>query len=258
MQEIIRMLSLFEPIGLDEMDSVRLMNRMDTKYVLSVSRIPELLSRLDGEYRVLEINNFRNLPYTTTYLDTCEHLFFNQHVTGKLERNKVRYRRYETTGTTYLEVKKTTNKNRTIKWRIENSLTSDNGCDDVAYDFIKEYVLQKSLILQTTLINRFNRITLVGNNYNERVTIDYNISFSGINGRHSKIPSISIIEVKRDGFSYRSMVANILKDFNIHSTGFSKYCIGSALTYDLLRKNILKRKLLLINKIENDSIRLNS
>jgi hypothetical protein len=253
--EFNKVLNSFIPIGLGEMDNVRLMDRIDTKYVLSVNRIPDLLKRMDGGYKILEINKHRFFPYLTTYLDTNDYMFFNQHVIGKPERNKVRYRKYETSGTTYLEVKKRTNKNRTIKWRIENDLTSDRKCDDKAFDFIKNYVPQKAVMLKPVLINYFKRVTFVGSEFNERITIDYDISFSDTNGNRTNLPFIAIIELKRQGFNNRSPVVNILKEYSIHPTGFSKYCVGTAIFNDLPRKNILKAKLLMIKKIENEYYR---
>ena len=149
-------------------------------------------------------------------------------------------------------MKKTTNKNRTIKWRFENDLTSDNKCDENAFEFIKEYVPQKSLTLHPVLVCNFKRVTLVGSEINERVTIDYDLSYSDMDGNQVNFPFISIIEMKQQGFSSRSPVVNILKKYSIHPTSFSKYCIGTAIFYDIPRKNILKSKLLLINKIENE------
>jgi hypothetical protein len=250
--EIKKPLDTFHPIGLNEMDNVRLMDRVDTKYVMSVLKLNDLLTRLDGGYLVLEIDGNRFFSYRTTYLDTSDYLFFNQHVTGKFERSKVRFRKYENTGVTYLEVKKRTNKNRTVKWRIENDLDSENKCDKKASDFIEEYIPERSLVLKPVLINRFNRVTLVGAENNERITIDYNLSFSDTNGNQISFPFITIIELKRQGLSNSSPLANILKDYSIRPTSFSKYCIGTGIFYDVPRKNILKQKMLLINKIENE------
>ena len=42
-------LDSFVPIGLGEMDRVRLMDRKDTKYVLSAGRIPDLLTKKDDD-----------------------------------------------------------------------------------------------------------------------------------------------------------------------------------------------------------------
>jgi hypothetical protein len=245
-------LDSFNSISLKELDNVKLMNRVDTKYVLPLNKIPEFLTLLNGEYRVLEINDKRIFSYNTTYLDTDDYLFFNQHVTGKLERSKVRYRKYETADTTYLEVKRRTNKNRTIKWRIENSLTSESRCDDYAREFINEYISHKHLDLRPVLLNRFNRVTVAGAEFSERITLDYNISYSDPAGNKVVFPFLAIVEVKSEGFTNRSHVGNILKGLKVHQSGFSKYCIGTASLYNMPRKNILKQKFLLINKIEDE------
>lgn len=253
---ILKVLSSFSQISLEEMDNVRLMNRTDTKYVMSVNRVPNILTRMNGDYRILEINDVRVFSYSTTYLDTSDYLFFNQHVTGKLSRNKVRYRKYETTGSTYLEVKKKTNKNRTVKKRIENNLAPDGTYDAVASEFIFKHVPERPLVLKPVLINTFKRITIVGPEVNERITLDYDISFSDPDGRKAGLPSLAVIEVKKDRFSDRSHITEVLKESSVFPTGFSKYCIGNAFLNDLLRKNILKPKLLMINKIEDEYNRL--
>jgi len=253
---ILETLSSFAQISLEEMDNVRFMNRTDTKYVINVNRIPDLLTRMNGDYRVLDINGNRLFSYYTTYLDTADYLFFNQHITGKLSRNKVRYRKYETTGTTFLEVKEKTNKNRTLKWRIENNLASDGTCDPVACEFINKHLPLTYLTLKPVLTNIFKRITLVGTELKERITLDHDILYSDPDRRKEGLPSIAVIEVKKDQFTDRSGIAEILKTNSVYPTGFSKYCIGNAVLNDRLRKNVLKPKLLMINKLENEYNRL--
>ncbi|MBK7132569.1 MAG: hypothetical protein IPH69_07020 [Bacteroidales bacterium] len=68
------------------------------------------------------------------------------------------------------------------------------------------------------------------------------------------MPYIAIDELKKEGHSASSPFNDNLKNMGIHPTGFSKYCIGSAILNDSLRKNRLKPKLLKLNKIENESI----
>ncbi len=245
-------LDKFDPIVLADMDKVGFMNRIDTKFVFSASRIQDLLSGLNRYYKVLEINNMRAFSYNTTYLDTLDYLFFNQHVTGKLERNKVRFRNYEATGITFLEVKRRTNKNRTVKWRIKNSMSAGETCDEKAVEFLQKHVSLSSLLLKPVTINRFTRITLVGLDLRERVTLDLNLSFSDPDGNYAEIPYIAIAELKRESGSYNSPFAKVLKTLSVRPTGFSKYCVGTSILYDVPRSNKIKPKLLLINKIENE------
>ena len=110
----------------------------------------------------------------------------------------------------------------------------------------------EGLILKPVLVNNFKRITLVGSSFNERVTIDYDISFSDLTGRQLKYPSAAIIELKRPGYTNNSPFTSALKALSVHPTGFSKYCFGASVLYDIPRKNILKEKHSLIKKIEDE------
>lgn len=251
-EEIISALSSLYPIGLEAIGSAKFMNRIDTKYVLPVRKIVDLLDLLDGKYKVLEIANMRALPYHTIYMDTPDYFFYNQHVKGKLARHKIRYRRYEITNTSFLEVKMTTNKRRTIKWRIENQFIP-GSFDSSAIDFIGEHLDINTSIIKPVLVNRFTRSTLIGLDSNERITIDHNISYSEtINGIKAEMPYLAIVELKREGSFSASPFKSIMKQLNTYPTGFSKYCIGNAILNDPQRKNRLKPKLLLLNSIENE------
>ena len=249
--EIHTLLCSFEPIGLNEMDEVKLMNRVETKYVFSAAKLPYLLSLLSGSYKVLEIENNRTFPYHTTYLDTSDLLFYTQHVRGKLSRHKVRYRRYESTGISFLEIKKKTNKNRTIKKRIESILTT-NSPDEKAAAFIEEYLPYCSLDLRPVLTNGFTRITLVGTEFKERITLDYEITFSAPDEKNAGLPYLAVAEIKSERSSSQSPFVISMKKIGIRPGRFSKYCIGSSLIRNIPRINTLKPNLLLLNKIENE------
>lgn len=249
--EINNILGSFNPITLKEMDEVMLMDRVETKYVFSSKRLPALLDLLSLRYKILDINTVRSFPYLTTYLDTADLLFYMQQVRGKLNRHKIRYRRYESTGSSFLEIKKRTNKNRTVKWRIENSLTTDTP-DVRASIFIKEYLPDLCSELKPVLINGFTRLTLIGIECRERITLDYDLTFSSPDKNNCTLPFLAIAEIKRDRHYGSSPFGIIMKGYGIQPTRFSKYCIGSAITSQMPRTNTLKQNLLLINKIENE------
>jgi len=249
--EVKNILDSFNSIRLEEMDNVKLMDRFDTKYLMPANRVPDLLNLMRSRYRVLEISNSRILSYTTIYLDTPDFVFFNQHVTRRTGRIKVRYRSYNSTGVTFLEIKKKTKKNRTIKWRIENSF-SGKCCNEPAIEFINKHIPFNSELLKPVLTNSFKRITLVGFDNPERVTIDLDLSYSGNGGKTTGLPLVAIVELKSEGFATRSQFSRLIKQLSAYPTSFSKYCVGNALLYDLPLKNILKPKLLLLNRIENE------
>jgi hypothetical protein len=249
--EILKIIDSFNSVSLGEMENVKLMDRIDTKYLLPANRIPDLLMIMRERYRVLEISNTRISSYETIYLDTSDYIFFNQHVTGRTGRVKVRYRNYKSTGITFLEIKKKSKKNRTVKWRIENSFSGGSG-DEKAIEFIYSHIKLNSEELKPVLSNSFKRMTFVGVDTPERITIDLDLSFSSVKGNTIGLPLISIVELKSEGLPSRSPFSGIIKQFSSYPTGFSKYCIGCAMLYDLPLKNSLKPNILLINRIENE------
>lgn len=253
---ILPILDSFCPIGLSEMDNIRLMNRIDTKYLAPVCKIPDLLKKMDGKYRVLEIKGERISSYNNIYLDTGDFDFFSQHIRGIPGRCKVRFRTYLNTGNTFLEIKKKKAGNRTVKWRIENRLTAENNCDSEAMAFLDRYLQGEELSLHPVISNEFRRVTFAGREPDERMTIDFDLSYRCNGSGLFDLPGIAIIELKKNSFPARSDAAEILKNLSVRPTGFSKYCMGVSALCNVDKKNILKPKFMLINKIinENDSI----
>ncbi len=246
------LLNGFNSYSLEESEKISLMNRIDIKYVVPEAWISDFLSEICGKYRILQIHDNRVFLYHTTYLDTNEFDFFKMHVTGRPVRYKVRYRRYDETAMTFLEIKKRIRGNRTIKWRIESHATDLNSDPD-APGFLKPHLEMALGSFQTVLYNSFNRITLAGNDMNERITIDLNLNFSSPGGGQITCPGLSVIEIKRNKLFDRSPLVSILKEHNVKPRGFSKYCVGVASLYELPRKNILKPEILLIKKIEHEN-----
>ena len=105
-------------ITLDEMSAIKLMNRVDTKYVMRASQLEELLQMAVEEYSVQIIDGIRACGYTTLYYDTADYDMYTRHHNQQLTRQKIRARRYEESGQCFIEVKNKTNKGRTKKKRI--------------------------------------------------------------------------------------------------------------------------------------------
>ncbi len=244
-------LLIFPGISLKEMDAVSFMSRVDSKYLFPVNMLGTVLSDLARDYKVLDINHQREFRYSTVYFDTPDYKFFNQHQTGKMERDKVRLRTYETNSLTYLEVKHKTNKGRTVKSRVKSNTSP---LDDArSQQFLREKIADISELLHPVITSLFNRITLVNNNLSERVTIDFNIAYTSIDGRKIELPNIAVAEIKRDKATSQSVFHAVLKNSGIRQTGFSKYCLGTAILNGVPRKNNVKPILLKIKKIDNES-----
>lgn len=236
------LISKFQPISLSEMGGIKLMNRTDTKFVTSIDKLMQLLQMAGDEYRVQEIDGKRNMSYATIYYDSKDYAFYNAHHDGHAGRQKVRVRSYVDSQLSFLEVKTKDNHGKTYKSRISADDTS-------AQNFLKQVLHIDPQLLEQKIENSFHRITLVNKAMTERLTIDTDLSFLNLTtGMKCSLPKLAIIELKRDGLQ-PSPILPMLRELRIHPGGFSKYCIGEALTNPSLRINRLKPRLQKLMKI---------
>ena len=75
-RDIQSLLDRMTPITLEEMSGIRLMNRLDTKYVASKPQLTQLLGLLQDEYFGQETLGRRIIPYLTSYYDTDDHFLY--------------------------------------------------------------------------------------------------------------------------------------------------------------------------------------
>ena len=113
------LLNDLQKVSLDELDTVSLLDRKDTKFVFNQIDLPHILEKLKPFYRILEINNDRVYTYDTTYFDTDDFRFYVQHHNGSRNRFKVRFRKYSSNKKSFFEIKIKNNKDRTIKKRLK-------------------------------------------------------------------------------------------------------------------------------------------
>jgi hypothetical protein len=245
-KKLLHTVNQFKPISLDEMNSVALMKRTDTKFVINKSNLPKVLETLLESYRVLEIKKRRIMNYSSLYLDTDDFKFYLDHHNGRVNRTKIRQRKYVDSDLTFLEIKKKNGKGETNKFRIKID-DFETKLSEKSKEFIAE-ITENTYNLQTSLWNSFNRITLVNLEENERVTIDLNLTYT-VNDKEKKYSNIVVVELKQSRFERKSLVVKALKDIGHNPYSISKYCIGVANLYQNLKQNTFKSKLLKINKI---------
>ena len=241
------------PIRLDDMKAVRLMNRVDQKYMASAERLEELLGRVAEGYYVQHIDGDPLAPYKTLYFDTEDLAMYTMHHNKKLVRQKLRVRTYRSTDTTFFEIKNKDNKKKTRKVRIPIDVTMFDRCLEVSEvaQFVNENTPYPVASLHECLENRFERITLVDKGMSERVTIDRGIVFHNrATGRDADIGHLLVIEVKHEVGAPMSEIERALHEMHILPRRMSKYCIGTALTDPSAKVNRFKPKLLYIEKIK--------
>ncbi len=237
----------FPPITLAEMSSVKLMNRTDTKFVTTLPQLCRLLEMAQGDYFAQEIDGERNMLYDTTYFDTRAYDMFQEHQHGHAGRQKIRFRTYVSSNLQFMEVKTKNNRGRTKKKRIE--VTDMDLADSSKREFLSHTLHYDVDELIPHMHNYFHRITLVNRQKTERLTIDTELQFHNVQtGCDRDMGPLVIIELKRDGQVFSPVLA-MLRELRIRPHGFSKYCMGAAMTNGQLPVNLFKPKLHDITKI---------
>ena len=248
--DCVHILDGFDRISLDEMSSIRLMNRIDTKYLANEDQLHRLLEMARKDYMVQSIDGIIQSEYRTKYLDDSFNTMYLNHHNGRLTRQKVRVRTYVDTGDYFFEVKLKNNHGRTKKKRIQLS-GADTYVQDGADIFLKEHTMLPVTLdeLSPKLSNHFMRITLVNKARTERLTIDRELSFHNEeSGIDRNMDNLVVIEVKRDGNTF-SPIQDILREVRIFPSGFSKYCIGMALTTPGIKRNRFNERIRRIEKL---------
>src|SRR5258705_9517248 len=176
MKEIQNVLNDFAPVTLDEMDGKKLMNRTDTKFVFPQSQLAVFLETLKHDYEVLDVEGNRISRYESLYFDTVNFDLYHQHQRGKLNRHKVRYRKYVESDLNFFEIKFKSNKNRTIKDRIKEKKIQ-SAIRDRAEQLLGDKTGLRPEELEAKFWVNFSRITLVSKHSAERTTIDLDLQF---------------------------------------------------------------------------------
>ena len=246
MNEIKSILKLFNSVSLDEIDEVKLMNRIDRKYWFHISKLNELLDKVVPFYDILEINGQRLMEYKSAYFDTADNFMYIKHHNRKLNRYKVRRRTYLTTNDDFFEIKLKTNKKRTIKKRIATEFSSVDFLKSEDY-FLKEKSPFNTDELTNSLNNQFYRITLIHKEKLDRCTIDIQPKFWNSKGKIS-FDNLVVFELKRGRSLKSSPMVSLLRQMKIRQRGLSKYCTGRAFLEPELKRNAFKPRLRFIYK----------
>jgi hypothetical protein len=240
-------LSSFLPISLAEMDSVKLLDRTDTKFIFHSSRLPDIIASIKDHYKVLEIDNIRINDYETLYFDTLNFELYLRHHNEKLNRYKIRFRKYVNSNLHFFEIKHKNNKSRTIKSRVvrpEIELDIKEGAKKLLES---KTSFEASTLLPKLWVN-YSRITFVHKNFEERLTIDLNLTFK--NGdNEKKFETLVIAELKRDKASSKSPFIDIMNACRIRENSISKYCLAVTQLFPDIKQNNFKPKILTLKKL---------
>jgi hypothetical protein len=245
--EIQEITSQFEPITLEEMAGVSLMNRIDRKFMIPIYLLPQILKEAKKYYKALEINQQRLSAYESLYFDTPDLELYNHHQSGRSNRYKIRLRKYLDSSLAFLEIKHKNNKGRTIKKRIE--VKSEEAKFLNTDDFLQNTSPYSWHQIKENMNVGYHRITLVNKTSPERLTIDIDLKFEG-NNQKTAFPEIAIAEIKQEQMG-TSPIGDIFKKYQIRQGSISKYCLGVISTNPTVKYNRFKTKYLRLQKLIN-------
>ncbi len=237
----------FDTISLSEINEVKLLDRVDTKFLFNRKDLTAILSSIKSDYKVLTIDDRIICDYSTLYFDTEKFELYLSHHNGKANRVKVRFREYIGSNVNYFEVKVKNNKGRTIKHRIKR-LKIENTLSRKSKLLLKENTKLKANNLKPVFYVNYSRITFVNLSLNERLTMDLNLEYKMENFSKIYQPLI-IAELKQNSFSMQSPFAKVMSASRIKKKSISKYCLGVTQLYPHIKNNNYKTKILTINKI---------
>lgn len=241
-----------DAVSLEEMSSVSLMNRIDTKFVTTVEKLRLVLEdAFQAGYRVCEISGQRLMAYASVYYDTPDLQMYTAHRNGKKTRQKVRVRTYLIDDETFLEIKRKNNRGRTKKKRISIPASSvmDFGAVPEASAFLEKKSWWKASDITPETTTDFCRFTLVNKAMTERLTIDINLGFRNFrSGVEASLGDFVIIELKQDG-RVESQMRQILLRHRVFPYRISKYCMAVTLTDPAARPGRFIEKVRHIEKI---------
>ena len=249
----------FAPITLEEMEGVKLLNRIDTKYLTNEMTLGKVLADAAAAgYRALVAEGVKISPYNSVYFDTPDLRMFMDHHNRRLVRQKVRTRVYVNSGDAYLEIKRKNNHGRTKKKRIgipELDMMAFSGNPE-ACAYLAKHSWFTVGDLRPVLSTAFERITLVNPSQTERLTIDTRLHFRNYRtGKHVSLEDAVIIELKQDGHA-ASQMKHILLNNRVKPVRISKYCIAETLTDPFVKSNRFKVKIRTVEKTINKKIQV--
>jgi hypothetical protein len=220
------MLQQFDHASEELLRARALQQRVDRKYVLPIETLEPLLAPLRSDFRVVKSGGQAIARYETVYFDTPELQLYHAHRRGRRPRFKIRIRHHLDRRRTYLEVKRKTQGNTTVKVRIELRF-GQSDLDPAARRFIDAHCPVDASRLVPWLSVVFRRITLVSAAVDERLTLDSDLLFAG-ESCSERLTGVAIAEIKQARDAAASGAAAVFRSLHIREQPFSKYCVGIA------------------------------
>jgi len=218
------------------LDARSLLRRCDTKFTLPVDDLPTILYALAGSYAVVRLPHAL-ATYRSLYFDTPELQCFHDHRRGRRVRHKVRIRQYPDRSSAFLELKTRKTETITEKHRVAIG-QAQVYLGQAERAFLRERISFADAVRPQLWID-YHRITLVGVETDERVTVDLDIDVGKLDGTRQSLGAFAVIEVKQAALWGHSPVMRVLAAAGLRPASSSKYSAAVALLRPDVRMNRL-------------------
>lgn len=225
-------LKSFAPISLSQLNaSASFLDRIDTKYLMTEDQFEQVLTDLQEDFFILEINDKSIFEYESIYMDTDKYDFYYAHQHKEKSRTKVRTRLYVDSQLAFFEYKQKQNGiTRKFRYQFNAKLHGKMGPEatkffEGVYQSMYGKMPQK---INPSIITRYSRLTFCSKNNDERVTVDFNVRvMDARNTKAGELPfkNLVILEAKsawRKGKSHKVMKKHHIQE----AAACSKYSLG--------------------------------
>jgi hypothetical protein len=237
----------FEVASAAQIESRSLQQRVDRKYVVSTALVAPLLRLLASSHSLLLAGESTWARYESLYFDSEGRDLYHAHRRGRMPRYKVRIRHHLDRELTFLELKRKERRGHTAKFRLQLSFgQSELGASE--RQFIAAHAPIDPTALVPAVIVSFQRLTLVGRDVNDRLTLDRDLAVV-TDGQRMPLPPAIIAEVKQPQYANHLGAVAALRGMRAREMALSKYCLGTSLSAPV-RDNVFKP---LLNALERIS-----
>lgn len=252
----------FQPISLTDLNATAsFLKRIDKKYLLNSTEFSEVIKDLNSEFKVLEIDGKKVFSYDNIYMDTPDYLFYNQHQNKQDSRTKVRTRFYVDSDLAFFEYKHKLD-GVTKKYRYKFP-SSEHGLMTKWKKRFYEWVWQSvydswdAPDISPSIKTNYKRITMVSRDWEERLTIDFDIKATDLRKESPEIVDLKkLVIIESKSLKNDSIAGKIMKENNIEkATSCSKYALwivysGLAEKFDTFKETMEK-----IREIRMETVR---
>lgn len=211
-----------------------LQRRVDRKFVVPVALLHRLGADLVQGHRLLDVDGSTAFTYRSRYVDTPDLTCLHAHRQDRRLRWKARHRLYADSGRCRFEVKLKTGRGDTDKHAVEVAAPDASGVQGAARELLERvlrdrYGLPAPADLRESLVVDHRRSTLVAVDAEARLTVDWDLSFTGPDGARAALrPGLAVVETKSAGG--RSPADLVLRAAGVRPVAVSKYAVGVVLT----------------------------